>query len=55
MSGRFLRIAMLLGIFFCFWEGLDLNLIGLCTKTPTFPQSFVQEGILHKKVWQYHK
>jgi putative transposase len=22
---------------------------GLCTKTPTFPQSFVQEAILHKK------
>jgi hypothetical protein len=21
----------------------------LCTKTPTFPQSFVQDGILHKK------
>src|SRR5215216_2043114 len=21
----------------------------LCTKTPSFPQSFVQEGILHKK------
>jgi hypothetical protein len=22
----------------------------LCTKTPTFPLSFVQDGILHKKV-----
>jgi hypothetical protein len=25
------------------------RLYGLCTKTLTFPQSFVQEGILHKK------
>ena len=22
----------------------------LCTKTPSFPQSFVQDGILHKKL-----
>jgi hypothetical protein len=25
------------------------DLTRLCTKTPTFPQSFVQEAILHKK------
>ena len=41
MSGRFLRIAMLLGIFFCFWEGLDLNLTeSEAAEVSTFREEF---------------